>query len=397
MIVIGAGPIGSYTAYRLASQGYRVGLFDKKKRAGTDVVCAGVISVQAFKRYELPYDAILTTINAFTFISPKNSRLEYSQEEPLAYTVDRQVFDRSLFMNARASGVETHMGEEHAVAGVQESTQSCSVMTGNKKTYRSRIVCIATGINYRLQSNLGFGKPAKILHGYQAEIPLAMPSRSTAYIHVGRDVAPGSFGWVFPIGPAKARAGVLVDQRSSKWMNNLLSRRINFEPLAEERLKFAARSARPLKDGGRLRGGEVRSKHIAHGPIKKTATRRIVVIGEAAGQVKTTTGGGVHFGLLCSEIAVDKIIKSLRDNSQSCVLDYETTWRSTLVSEIGIGMKLRKIAASINDAQLETLFTFAKKNKFWIQLLTPKINFDYHSNMLSFCLETFKYVLKIKK
>ncbi len=397
IIVIGAGPIGSYTAYRLATQGYHVGLFEKKKRAGSDVICAGVISTQAFKRYELPYDSILTKINSFTFVSPQNSRLEYSQEEPLAYTVDRQIFDRELFIMAKTSGVEMHTGEDHAVERVQESTQCCSVATRNKMTYQARIVCIATGNNYRLQSMLGFGKPVKILHGYQVEIPLELPSHSTAFIHVGRDVAPGSFGWVFPISPIKARAGVLVEQNSVRWLNNLLMRRICLESVAGSKSRTVPKSKRRQK---RISPGSdlnIQSKSIAHGPIKKTATRRILVVGEAAGQVKTTTGGGVHFGLLCSEIAVDKIIKTMRDKSHENMLDYETTWRSTLVSELGVGTKLRKIAASISDNQLEELFAFAKKNKFWIQLLTPRINFDYHSNMLDFCLSTFRYVLKLRK
>jgi digeranylgeranylglycerophospholipid reductase len=412
VIVIGGGPAGSYTAFQLAREGYRVGLFEKKKKPGSDIICAGVIGIKAFRRFELPYDSILTKINSFTFVSPNNSLLEYSQEEPLAYTVDRGIFDRDLFEMARINGAETHLGDEYAVERIEESNQCCSVMTRHKRIFRAKFACIATGINYRLQAALGFGKPAQFLYGYQAEVPLMLPSLSRAFIHVGRDIAPGSFGWVFPIGPGTVRAGVLVEKKSEKWMRNLLARRVYDDAFSCSMLKAAPASVllpAAQKEGSKTKdsralytadegtGLKIMSKPIAYGSVKRTATRRVLAVGEAAGQVKTSTGGGVHFGLLCSEIAVDLITRALRGRAQSGVLDYETTWRSILIAELGIGMKLRKAAASIDDRQLEIMFTFAKRNKFWIQLLTPRIDFDYHSNMLSFCLETFKYVLKIKK
>jgi len=81
VVVVGAGPVGSYTAYRLADYGLSVCLIDKKKEIGKDVICAGVISKRAFKKFDLPGEAILSRIDSATFFSPSGKRLEYNSND----------------------------------------------------------------------------------------------------------------------------------------------------------------------------------------------------------------------------------------------------------------------------------------------------------------------------
>lgn len=132
-------------------------------------------------------------------------------------------------------------------------------------------------------------------------------------------------------------------------------------------------------------------KPIANGAIKRSVKDKILAVGEAAGQVKTTTGGGILYGLLCSEIAVDKLSKTFRNGSN--LDEYEITWRSALMPEIDIGQQLRKVATSLNDKTIENLFSFAKRNRYWVNLLLPRINFDFHSNLLFYCLNSFQSLL----
>ncbi|GAH37350.1 unnamed protein product, partial [marine sediment metagenome] len=64
VVVVGAGPIGSYTAYQLADKGFDVCLLDEKENIGENVICAGVIGKDAFKRYDLPGKSILSRIDS---------------------------------------------------------------------------------------------------------------------------------------------------------------------------------------------------------------------------------------------------------------------------------------------------------------------------------------------
>ena len=133
-------------------------------------------------------------------------------------------------------------------------------------------------------------------------------------------------------------------------------------------------------------------KPIAYGPAAKSVYGRILTVGEASGQVKTTTGGGIFYGLLCSEIAVDKLAKNLKNNGS--LNDYELTWRSTLISELDIGIRMREIATQLSDQKIEDLFTFVKKHRFWVEMLVPRIHFDFHSNLIYFCLKSFGALLR---
>jgi flavin-dependent dehydrogenase len=149
-----------------------------------------------------------------------------------------------------------------------------------------------------------------------------------------------------------------------------------------------------LGDAAKVDQKEIGIKPIAYGSIKKSTNGCILAVGEAAGQVKTTTGGGIFYGLLCSEIAVDKLARVLKDGYG--LSDYEITWRSALVPELDIGMNLRSIAGKLSDQDIENLFSFVKQNKFWVELLVPRISFDYHSNFIFYCLKSFGHLLGLK-
>ncbi|MEO0142767.1 MAG: hypothetical protein ABIL15_05375, partial [candidate division WOR-3 bacterium] len=238
--------------------------------------------------------------------------------------------------------------------------------------YYARSVVIATGIDYNLQVQTGLGKPDKFLHGAQIELPLSLDN-SRIEIHLSQKFAPGSFGWIVPSGKNWARVGLLVDNQPRLYLKRMLEERIDGCAICN------------LKK-------ELKTKLIANGPIKRSVKGRIIAVGEAAGQIKTTTGGGISFGLLCSEIAVDKMTRVLKGKGK--LEDYEMTWRSILKPEFDIGREIRLISHKLSDEALERLFSFVKKNRFWVKFLLPKINFDFHSDLLSFCLRSFSLVLR---
>jgi digeranylgeranylglycerophospholipid reductase len=370
VVVIGAGPIGSYTAYQLADKGFKVGLIDEKESIGENVLCAGVISKEAFKRYDLPSESIVARIDAISFFSPFGQRLEYEPRDVFAYVVDRDLFDRKLFLQAKRCGVDIFLKQR--VTDVTGASYFYSVKT-SKTELSAKAVVIATGIDYQLQSKVGLGSLPRYMYGSQLELPVPA-IRDKIEIHIGRDFAPGSFAWVIPYLENTSKVGVIGANKGKNWLKKFVEQRLGEASKVE------------IKDIG--------VKPIAYGTIEKSTVGCILAVGEAAGQVKTTTGGGIFYGLLCSEIAVDKLGRTLRDGYS--LSDYEITWRSSLVPELDIGMNLRTIAAKLSDQDIENLFSFVKQNKFWVELLVPRINFDYHSNFIFYCLKSFGQLLGLK-
>jgi len=369
VVVIGGGPIGSYTAQKLAQKGFNVCILEQKKVIGSGVVCTGIISKESFECYGLPDESIQTRINSFLFISPKNQELKYIHPDTFAYVVDREIFDRKLSEKAQNSGVKYLLGVR--VKSVEELGKHYKVCA-NGKYWQAKSVVIATGVDYKLQKNLELGKPQRFLYGSQIELPIEADNTNIE-IYVSQHYTPGSFAWIVPSHKKRARVGMILEKNGRVYLERFIKNRLRIDNYTDFEHQIAV-------------------KPIAYGPIKKSATGRIIVVGEAAGQVKTTTGGGIFMGLLCADIAVEKLGKALKKGV--ALDDYDITWRTALLSELEIGKKVRQVASRLNDRAIERLFTFIKHNQFWVSLLTPKINFDYHSDLLYYCLKGFSFLLK---
>ena len=132
VIIIGAGPIGAYTAYLLADKGLDVCLLDGKKEIGKDVICAGVIGKEAFKRYDLPGKSILSRISSATFLSPSRLKLEYDPKEVFAYVVDRKKFDKGILKSAVRVGVVLHL-KQRATRILKNKSGYHTVIAGKRK------------------------------------------------------------------------------------------------------------------------------------------------------------------------------------------------------------------------------------------------------------------------
>ncbi len=369
IIVIGGGPIGSYTAYGLARRGFEVCVLEQKRAIGSGVVCTGVISKDSFERYQLPAESIQSRVKSFLFVSPTGQELKYIHSNTFVYVVNREIFDCKLSERAQNAGVKYFLGARvNSVQGVHKCYRVC--VDGER--YQAKAVVIATGVNYQLQRDLGLGTPPRFLHGSQIELPVCTDDTNIE-IHISRGYVPCSFAWVVPLSRRKARIGMLLEKSGKSFLKRFVEKKLNHisHPGIEKQIAV---------------------KPIAYGPIKKSAKGRIMAVGEAAGQVKTTTGGGIFMGLLCADIAVEKLTQALKKGLT--LEDYDITWRTALSSELEIGKKVRQVASHLDDRAIESLFTFIKHNRFWVELLIPKVNFDFHSDLFYYCLKGFSFLLK---
>ena len=118
--------------------------------------------------------------------------------------------------------------------------------------------------------------------------------------------------------------------------------------------------------------------------IPRSYADRALVIGEAAGQIKTITCGGIYYGLRAAEIARGGAACRLQSCNYrtSALAVYEKRWRSLLEKELQIGLKLRNAFERIGDSSIETFFDLARKDGL-IALIREKANFDWHSDLVS--------------
>lgn len=365
VIIVGAGPIGSYTAYLLAREGLDVCIFEKNSVIGKDVNCTGIVSDECLKKFDLPSDVILRPIHSIKAVAPSGNYLRYQSASPLAYIVNRSLFDNEMNKMAVREGATTYLNTRIEWVNITESAFTIKVKSDDKECeFSSRLGVIATG--FELKSLHGiFKNHNSFLFGIQTDVK--MEEVSDVEVYFGEKIAPGSFAWVVPTNGESAKIGLITKENPADLLKRFLQ-----NPFITDRLK--------------ANDNTVRCSPIPLKRIPKSYAERLVIVGEAAGQVKATTGGGIYFGMLCSEIAANTILKALRygDYSEKVFEEYEITWRKKIEPELKAGSMLRNIFSKLSDRQIDFLMDIAKKDG--IMPIIEKANFDWHRDLISYLI-----------
>lgn len=379
VIVIGAGPSGLNAAKILKRRGFDVLTVEKKAAVGGHVICAGIVGREVFDKFDLRQDSVLEEIQKIRVVSPNINSLIYEHPSTFAYAVDRDRFDRHFFDGDPQNGWDIELNSE--VNDIQVKPNSVAVYTKiggeERNKHSARMVIIATGVRYDLHRKLGLGVPKDYLHGVQAECRLG--KLDCTHVFVGRNVARGGFAWLVPTEEGKARVGLITEKDPIGCFHRLIKDYYPdcLESLDESLLQF---------------------KPIAQGLVSKTYGERVLALGEAAGQVKTTTGGGIYFGLLCSEIAAQVVCERFDegDFSKSRMASYEKLWKKAIQKEIIIGYYARKFCAKLSDKQIEKTLQIIQTDGF-IPMMKERGNFDWHSELVLLFMKQLPFWQSFKK
>jgi flavin-dependent dehydrogenase len=228
-------------------------------------------------------------------------------------------------------------------------------------------VCIlACGANYALHRHVGFEAPRLLLHTAQLEVPASRPG--DVELHFGGDIAPKGFGWVVPVRrPAGscARIGVMCGADAPLYFQRIAAR-------------AAPRWGIAVTDLGRPR-----QKILPLAPISRTYGDRLLAIGDAAGLVKPTTGGGIYFSLVSAALAAETLADALSSNDLSAgrLGVYEQRWRERLSGELQAQTRLRMLAHRMTDADIEQLFNLARTDGV-LPIVRRTASFNRHRKLI---------------
>jgi len=361
-IVVGGGPIGSYVAYKLAEKGHRVMVLERKRRVGEPVCCTGIIGQECVSSFAIEDNVILRQVNSASLFSPSGNMLRLWRKETQALILDRAAFDMAMAGRAQSAGADyifnslvTDISIEKDKVLVEASHQ------GGELNFESRAVVIASGFGSRLCQRLGLGRFGDFAIGAQAEVETV--GMNEVEVYFGREMAPGFFAWLVPTTPPMARVGLMSRKSPGvhlrKWLAHLAAQG-----------KIASAEAE-LSYGG-----------VPLKPLPRTSGERLMVVGDAAGQVKPTSGGGIYYGLLGADIAAKTLHQALEDDDLSAkrLARYEQRWKRKLGREIKIGYWARKLFERLSDRQIDRIFEIVKANGIDEALLKAEdLSFDWHS------------------
>jgi len=401
VIVIGAGSTGLNTSKILSSAGLRVAVFEKKDKVGKHIICTGIIGAKAYEQFDLSKESQIADICSIKLISPKGKCITYEHSEPIAHVVNREIFNSYLEQLAKAKEVQLKLA--HQVINVTINNDYVEVIAkidnAHTKTYFTKLLVIATGTDIKLLKHLGLGYPRQFINAVQAEIEIE--GIDSTLVLLGNEIAPGSFAWVVPL----YNRNININSSSSVpecVFSKKISARVGLMTEKSPWIRFDKLLKKLQQQGIKvLDNYQVQHKPIAQGLVSRTYADRIISVGEAAGQVKSTTGGGIYFGLIGSEIAAKIIIKAFNnhDFSAQVLSEYQKLWKNKLQSEITIGYYARKIFRKLTDSQIENLFRIAQTNGV-MPIVRSQADFDWHSNLIVSLIKNtsfYRYFANISK
>ncbi|MFB0556618.1 MAG: geranylgeranyl reductase family protein, partial [Dehalococcoidia bacterium] len=281
VIVVGAGPIGSFIASRLAELGYRVIVLEQKEGVGENVCCTGIISVECFSTFNLEA-TILREMSSAKFFAPCGEFIRLWRGSPQAYIIDRASLDKGLRKRAQRHGANYLFSASAVVVTPEADCVSTSVdYHGKQRIFTAQAVVLACGFGSGLPEKIGLGKISDFVTGAQAQVDTI--DLDEVELYFDQNLFPGFFGWLVPTNHDEGLAGLLAPNAPALYLRNFLHH---------------------LRAQGKIASTEADMKFgtIPLGTLLRTYSDRIIVVGDAAGQVKPTTGGGIYYGLLCADI-----------------------------------------------------------------------------------------------
>ena len=340
-IVVGAGPAGSTTAYRLARAGARVLLIDRA-RFPRDKPCGGGLTIRAVR--ELPVDVepvVEQVVDRMVVRLNYGTHFERGGRRELIQMTQRRRLDHFLAERAAEAGAAFRDGVR--VRGLEVDEAGATVDLDGDRV-RGNVVVGADGANGVVAKSVGIETRYVDGVAYEGNVVYeadeAKRYRSLALIELG--IIPGGYGWLFPKGD-HANVGVGGWESEGPRLRDHLSRLCREYGIAESRIESLRGHRLPLRRAG-----------------ARPVLGRTLLVGDAAGLVDPLTGDGMYEAFVSSRLASGAILDVLAGRAAS--LDpYVERLRAAVAPQASAAWGA-KIAL---DRFPRTFFTLARAPLVW--------------------------------
>ncbi len=354
VIVIGGGPSGSFCALNIAEKGVNVIVFEEHDEIGFPCHCAGHLSIKGLESlgFYPPQENFLENLfYGVRIYSPKGSSFSVRFPSPVTCAVNRALFDKHLSQLAEKAGARYLLGVrvERLIHRKEFVEVIASKRTGETSRFFGKLVVDAEGVACKILRQMGLTPPKTMVYCVNAEVENVRdiePDRVEVFL--GNMYAPGFYAWLIPKkdGTAKVGLGTRVGNPRT-----LLKRFMKKHPAASLKLG----RAKILREN-------FHSIPLS-GPIKKAYADGFIAVGDAASQVKPTTGGGVILGLNCARMAAKVVVKAVEseDFSAKILSTYQKDFMKFLGFDVWVMREARRILSLMSDNHLNNFIDFCGK------------------------------------
>ena len=343
LVVAGAGPGGLYAAVEALKRGLSVHVFDKKTVVGTPVKCGEYFPVRKEMQdllpsateymgvFDVPQNTIDNTCKKLRVISPTGSEFEFDFE---AFILDRTILEQGM-----AKEVEKLGGTIELRKSVDLFLENGTGLVGTVKSEAipAKVVIAADGFPSKVAKSAGiltdeYITPNNVAINYEYLMTNLGVDQSVSVMYMGMDFAQGGYGWIIPKGAHSANVGIGIRTSYSKKNDGrgYMKFFLGDCPLSKAKL-----------EGGKP-GPMIADVLPVDGPLPKTFAGQVMAVGDAAGMVMPTNGGGIATAMISGQIAGQVAADYVQKGTP--ISAYEERWKQVMGKEMRVSTKLRRMA-----------------------------------------------------
>jgi len=334
VIIIGAGIVGLVLAKELASMGIEATVYDSNKDVADGAERAsGILSKKGLERTGINYaGAKLNTLyGAIIHAGRENLKVKVGSVQ--AYVLSRSKLARICYDEAKDAGALVMLGKRLSKEDVLSMKDTNTIIVG------------ADGVISTVASAFGFPKISEYVLTYKATYSDArIADKHMVELFFEGAYAHRFFGWTAPYSGTILEVGIGTSHTSKRNSLSAFSSFIKTHAIANA-----------------IGGAEKTSGYASVIPLevrKRTVFGNVMLVGDAAGQVKATTGGGLIFGIACSKIAASAIKNHIEKGID--LKAYERAWRSKYGLDLKLHGLLHSYYSDMTEKRFEALIKLAR-------------------------------------
>jgi len=347
-VIAGGSVAGLLCAREIASKGFSVLVIEEDYEIGTPEHCGGLVSIAGLEELGvIPFRKTFDhMIESAKVTAPNGNNFTINSKKQKVIEISRRELDKQIAFQAQKNG---------AVIKVRTSFQE--ITDSGIRTNDEKIDC-KIFVDARGVSSLIHKDRTGIISSAQYEIYADWIKKGKVEVIFDQEKYPGFFAWIIPSNEGKGKVGVA-------------GRGINVAEVLDEILK---------QKGIHSTIRKIFAPIWIKGPIENFIDGKTVIIGDAAGQAKPTTAGGIFTSGMGGVYAGQAISKFLETNEQSDLEEYQKRWKTRFGKEFDKQLLARKLLERIDNQTINKLFESITPEI--IKDISEKDDFDFHTSSI---------------
>ena len=348
VVVAGGSIAGLLCAREISSSGFSVLVIEEDYEIGTPEHCGGLVSLAGLEELGvIPFRKTFDhMIESAKITAPNGSSFTINSKKQKVVEISRRELDKQIAFQAQKKGT---------VIKVRTSFQE--ITDTGIRTNEGKVDC-KIFVDARGVSSLIHKDRTGILSSAQYEIYADWIKKGKVEVIFDQKRYPGFFAWIIPSNEGKGKVGVAgLGINVAETIDRVLEEKGNHSTI---RKIFA-----PI---------------WIKGPIKKFVDGKTVIIGDAAGQAKPTTAGGIFTSGMGGVYAGQAISKFLKTNNSKDLEEYQKKWTDRFGNEFEKQLLARKILERVDNNTINKLFESITPEI--IDEISEKDDFDFHTGSI---------------